>query len=86
MSWRQLVHNQLVDALANNKAFQKIAVTTTHRFNELSGKGAQKATQIQQEVANPEQLEQAKEKMIIFMEEFRKEIGEGIDRSFGRKN
>ncbi|KAJ3161044.1 hypothetical protein HDU86_007663 [Geranomyces michiganensis] len=83
--WRQVIHNHLVEALSNNRAFQKFAQTTDQKISELSGKSAKRATELQDEMANPEALEETKAKVMTFLEEFRKEIGDGIDQTLGRK-
>ncbi|KAI8590422.1 hypothetical protein HDU89_006932 [Geranomyces variabilis] len=83
--WRQVLHNHLVEALSNNRAFQKFAQTTDQKISELSGKSAKRATELQEDMANPEALEETKAKVMTFLEEFRKELGEGVDKSFRGK-
>ncbi|KND01909.1 uncharacterized protein SPPG_09133 [Spizellomyces punctatus DAOM BR117] len=83
--WRQALHAHLVETLANNRLFQKFAVTTEQKISELSGKGARRAQEFQSELSNPETMYETKEKMMTFMEEFKKELKEGAERTFGGK-
>ncbi|KAJ3057234.1 hypothetical protein HK097_010594 [Rhizophlyctis rosea] len=79
--WRRVVHNYLVDTLTNSSLFQRFAITTSQKLNELGNAGAQKAKQLQ----NPEAVEQTQEKVITFFEEFGKELKDGIDKATFRK-
>ncbi|TPX56662.1 hypothetical protein PhCBS80983_g04371 [Powellomyces hirtus] len=83
--WRQALHTHLVEMLANNRTFQRFAQTTDQKISEFSGKGAQRANEIQNEMASPEALEETKAKILTFIEEFRKELGDGIAKSFRGK-
>ncbi|TPX60410.1 hypothetical protein PhCBS80983_g01781 [Powellomyces hirtus] len=85
LPWRQMIHTQLVEALSNNRMFQKFAQTTDQKISELTGKGAQRANQMQNEMSNPEAMEETKAKVLTFLEEFRKELGEGVNKSFRGK-
>ncbi|KAI8920002.1 hypothetical protein DFJ77DRAFT_507342 [Powellomyces hirtus] len=85
LPWRQMIHTQLVEALSNNRMFQKFAQTTDQKISELTGKGAQRANQMQNEMSNPEAMEETKAKVFTFLEEFRKELGEGVNKSFRGK-
>ncbi|KAJ3014062.1 hypothetical protein HKX48_005344 [Thoreauomyces humboldtii] len=86
LPWRQALHTQLVETLVNNKVFQRFAATTDQKLNELSGQGVRKANEVREDMlSDPEAMERTKAQISTFFEEFRKEIGEGVSKSFGGK-
>ncbi|KAJ3177193.1 hypothetical protein HDU85_005971 [Gaertneriomyces sp. JEL0708] len=82
LPWRQVVHTQLVEALANNRLFQRFAVTTEKKIQEITGKGTRTAEELGEDLVNPHVVDETKEKLVTFMEEFKKELKEGAERTF----
>ncbi|KAJ3300618.1 hypothetical protein HK104_009275 [Borealophlyctis nickersoniae] len=85
MSWRQVAHAHIVEALVNNPLFQRFAATTHRKLNEFGSKGAENASQIRNEIQNPEVIEESRERITTFFEVFTKELKEGAGKTLFKK-